>query len=150
MIGPTRAFLPRIALPALLCLALAPAAPASAAEGTVHYVKENLAEYEHQLSSGQIAAATINRRVGTVRLTLKGGEHFLVHYAAHEEPKVAAALAAKRVPVTVLKPAEALKEANKVPVKHKLRYIAGGILIAVIIIVGAVLLVDRRRKAAME
>jgi hypothetical protein len=150
MIGPTRAFLPRIAIPALLCLALAPAAPAGAAEGTVHYVKESLAEYEHQLSSGQITAATINRRVGSVRLTLKGGEHFLVHYGAHEEPKVAAALAAKSVPVTVLKPAEALREAKKVPVKHKLRYIAGGILIAVIIIVGAVLLVDRRRKAAME
>jgi hypothetical protein len=150
MIGPTRAFLLRIAAPALLCLALAPAAPASAAEGTVHYVKESLAEYEHQLSSRQITAATINRRVGSVRLTLKSGEHFLVHYLAHEEPKVSAALAAKHVPVTVLKPAEALKEAKKAPVKHKLRYIAGGILIAVIIIVGAVLLVDRRRKAAME
>jgi hypothetical protein len=52
--------------------------------------------------------------------------------------------------VTTLKPAEAAKEASKAPVHHKLRYIAGGILIAVIVIVGAVLLVDRRRKTAME
>ena len=149
MIGPTRAFLLRIAAPALLCLALAPAAPASAAEGTAQYVKESVAEYEHQLASRQIAAATINKRIGTVRLTLKNGEHFLLHYGRHQEAKVAAALQAKGVAVTVLKPAEALKEAKK-PVHHKLRYIAGGILIVVIIVVGAVLLVDRRRKAAMD
>jgi hypothetical protein len=150
MIGPTRAFLPRIALPALLCLALAlPAAMASAAEGT-HYVKESQAEYEQQLAGGQIAAAAINKRIGTVRLTLKNAQHFLVHYSAHQEPTIAAALAAKKVHVTVLKPAEQIAEAKKVPVHHKLRYIAGGILIAVIIVVGAVLLVDRRRKAAME
>jgi hypothetical protein len=50
----------------------------------------------------------------------------------------------------VLKPAVAAREASKTPVHHKLRYIAGGILVAVILIVGAVLLVDRRRKTAME
>ena len=150
MIGPTRAFLPRIAIPSLLCLALALPAAASAAEGTPHYVKETQAEYEQQLAGGQIAAATINKRIGTLRLTLKSGQHFLVHYGAHQEPTVAAALAAKKVPVTILKPAEQIAEAKKVPVHHKLRYIAGGIVIAVIIVVGAVLLVDRRRKAAAE
>jgi hypothetical protein len=134
----------------LACVCLLPTTAASAAEGTVHYVKESLTEYEHQLAAGQIAAATINRRIATVRLTLKNGEHFLVHYGRHQEPALAAALAAKHVPVTILKPAEQIAEAKKTPVHHKLRYIAGGILIAVIVVVGAVLLVDRRRKAAME
>jgi len=129
---------------------LLPTTVASAAEGTVHYAKESLSEYEHQLTAGQIAAATINKRIATVRLTLKNGEHFLVHYGKHQEPTIAAALAAKHVPVTLLKPAEQIAEAKKTPVHHKLRYIAGGILIAVIVVVGAVLLVDRRRKAAME
>jgi hypothetical protein len=36
------------------------------------------------------------------------------------------------------------------PVKHKLRYIAGGILIVVIIVVLIVLLVGRRRAVAGE
>src|SRR6202035_516405 len=123
---------------------------ASAPEGTVHYVKESQAQYEHQLAARQIAAATINKRIATVRLTLKNGQHFLVHYGRHQEPTIAAALAAKHVAVTVLKPAEQVAEAKKTPVKHTLRYIGGAIVIAVIIVVGAVLLVDRRRKAAMN
>jgi ATP-dependent Zn protease len=134
-----------------LCLALALLAPlASAAEATVKYTHESLQEFEKQLSSGQVEAATFNKRVRSVHLTLKDGRHVLVKYAAHGEPALAAQLQAKRVPVTVLKPAEAAKEAKKAPVKHKLRYIAGGILVVVIVIVVGVLLVDRRRKAAME
>jgi len=137
-------------LTSLTILCLLASAGQAAAEGGVHYTKEGLKEYEQQLTAGQIAAATINKRVGTVRLTMKNGQHFLVHYKAHTEPTVAAALAGKGVTVTVLKPAEAQKEASKAPVKHKLRYIAGGILLVVVIIVGAVLLVDRRRKRMAE
>jgi hypothetical protein len=151
MMGPTRASVSRIAAASLLCLALALAAPAGAgAEAAVHYTRESIQAYEGQLSGGEIAAATINKRVGSVRLTLKNGQHYLIHYKAHEEPAVAAALGAKNVPVTVLKASEAQKEASKAPVKHKLRYIAGGILVVVVIVVGAVLLVDRRRKRLAE
>jgi hypothetical protein len=134
-----------------MCLSLALLVPlAGAAEGTVTYTHESLQAYEQQLASGQIQSATFNKRVRSLHLTLKDGRHMLVKYAARGEPALAAQLAAKRVPVTIEKPAEAAKEAKKTPVHHKLRYIAGGILIAVIVIVGAVLLVDRRRKAAME
>ena len=137
-------------LPLISCLVLALSAPvALAAEATVKYTRESIQEYEKQLASGQIQSATFNKRVRSVHLTLKDGRHMLIKYAAHGEPALAAQLAAKGVPVTVKKPAEAAKEAKK-PVKHKLRYIAGGILIAVIIVVGAVLLVDRRRKAALD
>jgi hypothetical protein len=139
-------------LPALvMALALALMAPlAHAAEATVTFQHETLKAYEQQLSSGQIQSATFNKRVRSMHLTLKDGRHMLVKYAAHEQPKLAAQLEAKHVPVTVKKPAEAAKEASKKPVKHKLRYIAGGILVVVIVVVGAVLLVDRRRKTAME
>ena len=44
----------------------------------------------------------------------------------------------------MLKPAQAAKEVPKKA--HKLRYIAGGILIVVLLVVGAVLYVDRKRK----
>jgi len=122
-------------------------AVAGAAEVT--YQKESVQTYEKQLSGGQITAATVNKKVRSVHLTLKDGSHVLVKYAAHEEAKYAAALEAKGVPVTVLKPAAAAKEAAK-PVHHKLRYIAGGVLVVVIAVVGGVLLLDRRRKLAAE
>lgn len=152
MIRPTRAPLagtPAVILCCLIASLLLAIAPAGAAAG-VHYTKESLQTYEQQLSGGQIASVIINKRVGSVRVTLKDGSHVLAHYLSHEEPKVAAALEAKGVPFTVLRPSEAVKEASKTPVKHKLRYIAGGILVLVVIVVGIVLLVDRRRKAAAE
>jgi hypothetical protein len=120
------------------------ATPSSAA-----FQKESLPEYEKQLAAGQIQAATINKRVRSVHLTLKDGRLMLVKYGSHEEPKIASQLQAKGVPVTILKPAQAIKEAKK-PAKHKLRYIAGGILVVVVVVVGAVLLIDRRRKRAAE
>ncbi|MEA2314471.1 MAG: hypothetical protein QOI03_1163 [Solirubrobacteraceae bacterium] len=132
-------------------LAVALTAPGPAiAEEAVKYTHESLAAYRQQLASGQVTALTINKRIRRVHVTLKDGRHLLALYGPHEEPKVAAEAQAKHVPVTVLKPAQAAKEAAKIPVHHKLRYIAGGILIAVIVVVGAVLLIDRRRKAALE
>jgi hypothetical protein len=133
----------------LACVFALSGAIAAAAESTVTFQKESVQAYEKQLSGGQIAAATVNKRVRSVHLTLKDGRHMLVKYAPHEEPKYAAALEAKGVQVTVLQPAAAAKEAAK-PVHHKLRYIAGGVLIVVILVVGGVLLLDRRRKLAAE
>jgi hypothetical protein len=141
----------KIAL-SLACLTLAcllQGAPSLAAEGTVHFQKESIQEYEKQLAGGEIQAATFNKRVRSIHLTLKDGRHVLVKYGAREEPKYAAQLQAKGVPVTILTPAAAAKEAKK-PVKHKLRYIAGAILVVVVVVVGAVLLIDRRRKRAAE
>ena len=133
------------------CLALGLLTPvASAAEAKVKYEHESQAAYEKQLAAGQVQAATFNKRVRTIHVTLKDGRHMLVGYPPHQQPRFAAQLQAKHVPVTVLKPAEAIKEASKIPVHHKLRYIAGGILVAVIVIVAAVVLIDRRRKTAME
>jgi hypothetical protein len=152
MIRPTGASLVARIAAAVVCLTCASllAAAVAGAATIVVYQKESLPTYETQLAGGQVQAVTINKRIRSLRVTLKSGAHVLVKYPPHHEPTYAAALQAKGVPTTVLKPAEAIKEVVKKPVHHKLRYIAAGILILVIVIVGVVLYVDRKRKRAIE
>lgn len=139
-----------VLLAALTCLSLLPAALAAGAEPTIKYAPESFSQYQQQLASGQVKAVTINKRVRSLRVTLKDGKYVLAKYAPHEEQKIDAALQAKGVNVTILQPKEAAKEVKKAPVKHKLRYIAGGIVIVVVIVVGLVLFVDRKRKRERE
>jgi H+/gluconate symporter-like permease len=131
----------------LVALACAPllAAPLADAAAVV-YQDETYSEFEAQLASGKIQEVTINRRLGTLRITLKDGSHALAKYGRKEEPKAAAALAAKHVPVTVLTLEQAKKEIAKKPAHHKIRYIVGGVLIVVILVVGAVLYVNTKRR----
>lgn len=147
MIATTRASLlatTAALLACLACVAMLPAAVATAAEGTITYTKESLQEFEKQLAAKQIATVTINKRLRSMRTTLKDGRHVLAHYVPKGEQQAVATLTAKHVPFEVLKPAAAIKELPKKG--HKLRYIAGGILIVVVLVVGTVLYVDRKRK----
>jgi len=141
---------PRIAL-LLACLSCALLLPglAAAGENTITYQHESLQEYEKQLAEGKIQAATINKVLRSIRITLKDGSYVLAKYNKGEEPKVKHALQAKGVTATILSHAQATKEAKKSP-KHKLRYIAGGIVIVVLIVVGGVLFIDRKRKASRD
>jgi xanthine/CO dehydrogenase XdhC/CoxF family maturation factor len=134
----------------LACACLALGAVAAAADATIDYQKESYAEYKQQLAGAQIAAVTINKRLRSLRVTLNDGRYVLARYNKHEEPAVAAALQAKKVPVTVLTPTEAVNEEKAQPRHHKLRYIAGGIVIVVIVIVAAVLLFNRKRRRDLE
>ncbi len=134
----------------LACVWLLTAALAAAAAGAIDYQKESYAQYQQQLAGGQIQTVTINKRLRSLRVTLKDGRYVLARYNKHEEPAVAAALAAKAVPVTVLTPTAAVSEEKAQPKHHKLRYIAGGIVIVVIVIVGAVLFVNRKRRRDLE
>lgn len=127
----------------LVCLAVA--APMAAAQGAVSYQHEGEAEYTQQLAGGQIASAIINKRLRTIRITLKDGRHVLAKYPPKQEPRVLSELKAKGVHVTVLGKAQAVAEEKKVPKKHKLRYIVGGVLIAIVVVVGGVLLYNRTR-----
>ncbi len=149
---PARTLTPlALVLLALAAALVAPAAaPAASGEEAIKYGHESLAEYEHQLEAGQVTALVVNKRIRRLHITLKNGQHMLATYAPKKEPELVAKATAKHVPVSILSPSAAKAEAAKVPRHHKLRYIAGGILIAVIVIVGAVVLVDRRRKAAVE
>lgn len=143
---PTRAF---TGLALALFLALTPlVAVASAAEGTIVYKHESEAEFSQQIAAKKIKSAIINKRLRSVRVTLTDGTHVLARYPAHQEPQTIARLEAAGIPVSVLGKATAEKEAKaKKPVHHKLRYIVGGIVIALIVIVGGVLLINRRRQA---
>lgn len=149
MIGSNRALSRAVRLAVVLACLFAPAS-ALAEEPTVTYVHESAQAFEKQLASGEIEKARINRSVRHLDLTLKNGQHFVYVYAAHEEPAVAAKIKAKNIPLEVLTPAAAKAENKKVPVHHKLRYIAAGILGAIVIIVLIVLVVDRRRKRFAE
>jgi hypothetical protein len=65
---------------------------------------ENQSALEHQVSAGEVKAATVDKRVRSVQLTLTNGRTVVANYGARQEAKVAAALEAKAVPVTILTP----------------------------------------------
>jgi ATP-dependent Zn protease len=132
----------------VVCVALCLLAQgALAAEGTITYKHESEPTFQQQLASKQVQSVAVNKRLRTLRVTLKDGTHVLARYPRKQEPQTVARLQAAGVAVSVLGNAAAEKEAKAPkPVHHKLRYIAGGILIAVIVIVGLVLLVNSRRR----
>jgi ATP-dependent Zn protease len=129
----------------LLAFALVlPVADAVGAGAVIHYKHESYEEFQRQMAAGQIRAVTFNKKPHSVRVTLKDGSRVLAIYPSHNEPQLAAALSAKGVTVAVLKP----KVKAKPAVHHTLRYIAGGILVVVILAILAVLLIGRRRNLA--
>ncbi|HWD11517.1 MAG TPA: hypothetical protein VG366_06715 [Solirubrobacteraceae bacterium] len=147
MIATTRASLLATIATLLACFACAatlPVAASAATETKITYTKESLQEWEKQLAAGKIASVVINRPLRSLRTTLKDGTYVLAHYVPRHEHQIAATLTAKHVSFEVLTPSAAAKEVPKKA--HKLRYIAGGILIVVVLVVGTVLYVDRKRK----
>jgi hypothetical protein len=135
---------------AVLCIAilsLLVAAPAIAAG--VHFERESLKSYETQLHKGEVHALTFHPpsgggSAGHLHISLNNGEHLSVTYAATEQGKLVAQAQAANARVKVA----TVTVKKTAPVKHKLRYIAGGILIVVIVVVLIVLLVGRRRAVA--
>jgi hypothetical protein len=130
-----------------VCVALATLAPwvATAAEGTVSYTPESEAALTKQLDKHQVQSVVVNKRLRSLRVTLKDGTHVLVKYPKHDEPATIARLQAKGVSVTVLSTKQAEKDAHKGKSHgHKIRYIVGGVLVVVIVLVGGVLLYNRR------
>ncbi|HEV3071685.1 MAG TPA: hypothetical protein VGY76_09725 [Solirubrobacteraceae bacterium] len=128
----------------VLATVVLPVAGAMGAGTVIHYKHESYEEFQRQMAAGQIRAVTFNKKPHSVRVTLKDGSRVLAIYPSHEEPQLAAALSAKGVTVAVLKP----KVKAKPAVHHTLRYIAGGILVVVILAILAVLLIGRRRNLA--
>jgi 4-amino-4-deoxy-L-arabinose transferase-like glycosyltransferase len=129
----------------LACLlVLAPLASVVAAVAAViHYQHESYQAFQNQMASGQIKAVTFNKKPHSVHITLNDGRRMLAIYPPHDEPQLAAALTAKGVPVAIERHKSTVK-----PVHHTLRYIAGGILVLVILAILAVLLIGRRRNLA--
>lgn len=135
---------------ATICLTLAAMVlSVSAGAAAIHFEKESLKSYEGQLHHGEVHALTFHPGNGTtaghMHISLNNGEHMTVTYAASEQGKLIAQAKAANARVKV---ANATAKPKKAAVKHKLRYIAGGILIVVIIVVLVVLLIGRRRAVA--
>lgn len=135
-----------------LCVAGATTVLATASAGAAAVVYEPVSEtvFVHELDSGQVVSAKINKRGRTVKATLRDGSHVSFKYGKHRESQAYALVKSHGVPVTVLTEAEAKAEAANKPVHHKIRYIVGGVLIVVIVIVAAVLLINRRRRHREE
>jgi len=111
----------------------------------IHFEPESVSALEGQLHHSQVHALSVHPAATTdhVHVSLNDGRHMTVAIASAEEAHLIAIARAQGTPVAIAKakPKKAVKAA-----KHKLRYIAAGILVIVIIVVAAVLLLDRRRK----
>lgn len=135
---------------AAVCLALAAivlAVPAGAA--TVHFEKESVKAYEGELHKGEVHAVSFHpgTPTGHLHISLNNGGHMTVAYASTEQGRLEAAARAANTRVKV---ASVSVKAKTAAVKHKLRYIVGGVLIVVIVVVLVVLLIGRRRAVAGE
>jgi hypothetical protein len=130
-------------------LALAPltlaacAVDAAGARTVIVYQHESYEQLQRQMAAGQIGAVTFNKKPHSAHITLKDGRHVLAIYPSHDEPQLAAQLTSRGVPVAIEKHKATVK-----PAHHTLRYIAGGILVVVILTILAVLLIGRRRNLA--
>ena len=125
----------------LIAVLLVLAVPAGAAS-VVHFKQESYAAFQRQLGAAQIHAATFNKKAHTLHVTLADGHHFKAGYPSHDEAQIATALRAKGASVQVKR----AKQAKAV--KHTLRYVAGGIMVIVILAILTVLLIGRRRALA--
>lgn len=137
-----RATIRRFAGALVLSLAILPTAAGAAA---IHFEKETLSAYEGQLRHKEVHAIALHpgTTTGHLHISLNDGRHMTVEYAVANQSKLVAQAQAAGTRVTVAKATK-----STAAVKHKLRYIAGGILIVVILIVLAVLLIGRRRALA--
>jgi hypothetical protein len=124
-------------------LANAPVITATASNtATVTYEEEGLAPLLIQLQSHTITSVEINKVAHHLHLTLINGEHRLVNYPGHEEPKFQALIHADGVPITI-----EYTGAAAGPVHHKLRYVAAAVLVVLLVALVVALIVRRRRLA---
>jgi hypothetical protein len=123
------------------------AVPAGAAT-VIHFQKEGVQAYEVQLHKGEVHALTFHpgTPTGHLHVSMNNGTHFTVAYTSSEQGKLVAQAQADHARVQIA----TVQVKKAAPAKHKLRYIAGGILILVIIVVLIVLLIGRRRALAEE
>jgi N-dimethylarginine dimethylaminohydrolase len=138
------------AIGAALCLAVAGplASLAAAAEETqITYAPESEAAFGRQLDAKKVESVVVNKRLRSLRVTLKDGSHVLAKYPKKQSEQTIARLHAHGVAVTVLSTKEAEKQAGKGKSHHhKIRYIVGGVLIIVILLVIGVLVFNRSRR----
>jgi hypothetical protein len=128
----------RVFLIAMLSLALASPAPAQAAK-PVSY-PELLAQVEH----GPLIRAVINRRLSHVEIKFRDLSEWEAVYPPGAQPRLQRLLRARHIRV-IFASAHRARPKPK-PVHHHLRYIAAGVLGA-LVLAGVAWLAIRRRRA---
>jgi hypothetical protein len=134
---PTRAL---VAVATALCLLLS-----LLSSGALAAVSgESEAAFKQQLAAKEVRSVAINKYGRIMRVTLKDGTQVTARYPKKQSEQTAAHLRALHVPVTMLSKQQGFKEIKKGKKhQHKIRYIVGGVLILVILVVGAVVLFRR-------
>jgi hypothetical protein len=149
VIGPPRA-LTRAGLALLLAVSLACSGllggVAPSAHAATGYVKESEADFAGQLAAKEVKEVTINKLLRRMSVTLADGRHVFARYPKKQGAQTVARLRARGVRVTVLSEEQARQEIKSEPKHHKIRYIAGAVVIVAIALAGAVLLFNRRRR----
>jgi hypothetical protein len=130
----------------LVLLALLVGGAAARAESGPTYSHESLSQYEAQLKAGEIQSVIVNKRLRSLRVTLKDGTHVFAKYAKKTGPTYYKQIEAKGIPLTYMTVTAAKKEQEKSSQHHKIRYIAGAVLIVVLVIAGVILFMRRRRR----
>jgi cytoskeletal protein RodZ len=119
----------RRALTLLALLALLVSAPLAQAASTT--VTESYATLLHQVDTNQVVIAHVNEETNDIRVTLKNGSEQFVRFQHAEHKTLIDALIHHGVT-----PIYTVHKAAKKPVHHVLRYIAGGVVV-VLLLVGA-------------
>jgi ATP-dependent Zn protease len=107
-------------------------------------VTESFSTFKAQVAAGQVRDAVFNKKAHTAHIVLKNLQRQEISYPSHQFAQLSAELKAKGAHVVVKGSASKAK-----PVHHKLRYIAGAIVIVALIGIGVLLLLRRRRYQAM-
>lgn len=133
----------RLALTGLAAAAVAApavATPIVASAATTQPTTESYQSLLHQIDTGQVSAAVINRKAHTAKVTLASGSIERVDYPPKQEKQLSDTLRKKGANVKIAK-----RKRAKKAVHHKLRYIAAAI-VGLGILVGGVLLIVRGRR----
>jgi ATP-dependent Zn protease len=121
-------------------LAVAVAAPAGAAVQST----ESYTALVGQIDAGKVAKATINKLPHDVKVTLKDGSIQTVLYPSRQEKTLEASL---RSHGALVKFAKHKKKHKATVAHHRLRYIAGGLLAALIVLGGGAYVFSRRHES---
>jgi hypothetical protein len=133
----------------LVCLAIVMAVFVGSADAAaVHFEKESVKAYEGELRHHEVHAVSFHPGTvtGHLHISLNNGGHMTVAYAPSQQGALVAQARAANARVKVAQ----LPRSKTATAHHKLRYIAGGILILAILVVLVVLLIGRRRAVAGE
>ncbi|HUB73000.1 MAG TPA: hypothetical protein VL979_03045 [Solirubrobacteraceae bacterium] len=132
----------------LACAALVtPVSAAGVTSESQAYTAESLKSFEAQLDAGEVASVRFDPKLHEVRVILKSGQHVLAHYEAHHQLKLAKLVRSHHLKPLTIHGKTVGKAGHP---GHKLRYIVGGAIVVVLVLVGAGLVFVLRRRRALS